>query len=63
MANVIPLKQDILSEEERARIVAKRAIAEPDFPFDGPLGAAMVLAQLELAASLARPRGKPRPAE
>lgn len=41
------------SEDERVRMIAKRAVAGPDFPFDGlHPGAAMVLAQLELSAGL-----------
>jgi hypothetical protein len=42
-----------LSEEERLRVVAQRALAPPDFPFDGlHVEAAMILNQMRLAAGI-----------
>lgn len=41
-------------QDERVRMVAKRAVAELGFPFEGlHAGAAMILAQLGLSAGLA----------
>jgi antitoxin component of RelBE/YafQ-DinJ toxin-antitoxin module len=64
MAKLVHLHaaQEIFPEDERVRMVAKRAVAERGFPFDGLLpAAAMVLAQLELSAGLAQAGAKPRP--
>lgn len=60
MANLVHFHaaQESFPEDERLRMVAKRAVAGPGFPFDG---AAMVLAQLELSAGLANAGLKPRP--
>ena len=42
-----------LSEEERLRVMVQRALAPPDFPFDGlHLEAAMILNQMRLAAGI-----------
>lgn len=62
MANLVHFHaaQESFPEDERLRMVAKRAVAGPGFPFDGA-GAAMVLAQLELSAGLANAGLKPRP--
>lgn len=57
-----PSAQEAFSEDERARMVARRAVARPDFPFDGlARGAAMILAQLELSAGLPNPGLKLHP--
>lgn len=45
-----------LAEENRLRIIAQRALAPSDFPFDGlDIEAAMILNQLSLATSLSAP--------
>jgi hypothetical protein len=52
--------QERYLEDERVRMIAKRAVAQPDFPFDGlQLGAAIVLAQLELSAGIPKAGMKP----
>jgi hypothetical protein len=53
MANLVHfhIARAAFLEEEWLRMVAKRAVAKPDFPFESA-GAAMVLAQLELSAGL-----------
>lgn len=64
MANLVHLDvaQEAFLENERVRIVAKRAVAKPDVPFDAlPLGAAMLLAQQERSAGLPNADKKPRP--
>lgn len=54
--------QDIFSEDEWACLVAKRAVAKPDLPFDGlHLGAAMVPAQSKQSVGLPDSGAKPRP--
>lgn len=46
-------------EDERLRMVAKRAVARPGFPFDGLFaGAAMILAPLALSGGIAKAGGK-----
>lgn len=64
MTNIIHLHSahETLPEDERVRLVAKRAAGKRDFPFDGlPLGTAMILAQLELSAGLPISGMKRRP--
>jgi len=53
MSNIVKLRPtpETLSEDERLRLVAQRALAPPEFPFDGlHIDAAMVLSQLGLMA-------------
>lgn len=52
--------QEQFLEDQRVQMIAKRAVAQPDFPFDGlQLEAAIVLAQSELSAGLPKAGMKP----
>jgi len=55
MSNIVkfrPIPENV-AEDERLRELAQRALAPPDFPFDGlNIEAAMILSRLSLAAVL-----------
>jgi hypothetical protein len=59
MSKIVKLRTiaEELSEEERLRVIAQRALAPPDFPFEGlPLEAAMIIKQMRLAAGINDPQ-------